>query len=407
MKKRILFVDDEPKLLQGLHRLLRGKRHEWDMDFVSSGREALECMARHPADVIVSDMRMPEMDGVELLNKVKGLYPNTIRIALSGYSEQEMTLRSVGPAHQFLAKPCDPDTLIGSITRATALRDLLESPSLTAMVANIESLPSLPGLYHEVMAEIASPEGSLKRVGEIISSDVGMSAKVLQLVNSAFFGLPQHVSSPAQAVNLLGFETIKALVLTIHVFTRHENRTSSFFPLEKLLEHSLHTARMTTIICRDKELSKARTDNAYLAGMLHDVGKLILAVNLPRQYQEVMKTSADSSLPLHVLEKKMLGASHAEVGAYLVGLWGLPDDIVEAIAYHHAVEHCVSNGFCPLNAVTLANGLLNEAEPVPGLVSDATRDISSPTGAGCAEHLNKWRQARDELIGPPPEDERP
>ncbi|MFW5792403.1 MAG: HDOD domain-containing protein, partial [Desulfohalobiaceae bacterium] len=399
---------DEPKLLQGLHRLLRGKRHEWDVDFVSSGREALECLARHPADVIVSDMRMPEMDGVELLTRVKDLYPNTIRIALSGYSEQEMTIRSVGPAHQFLAKPCDPDTLIGSITRATALRNLLESPSLTALVANIESLPSLPGLYHEVMAEIGSPDGSLKRVGEIISSDVGMSAKVLQLVNSAFFGLPQHVSSPAQAVNLLGFETIKALVLTIHVFTRYENKISSFFPLEKLMEHSLHTAGMATIICRDKELSKARTDNAYLAGLLHDAGKLILAVHLPGQYQEVMEASADSPLPLHVMEKQMLGASHAEVGAYLVGLWGLPDDIVEAIAYHHAPERCVSSGFGPLDAVALANGLLNEVEPVPGLAGDATSVVASLAGAGCAGHLDKWRQVRDELIANlPREDERP
>jgi len=200
--KRILFVDDESMVLDGLRRMLRGMRNEWEMEFAASGHEALGILAGRQFDVIVTDMRMPGMDGCQLLNHVKKLHPQVVRIVLSGQSDNDMIMKSVGPAHQFLSKPCDAEILKTTVARVCSMWNLLDDEALIKVVSGIESLPSLPQLYSEVVDEVNSAEGSLNRVGEIISKDSGMSAKILQLVNSAFFGLPRQVTSPVRAVQL-------------------------------------------------------------------------------------------------------------------------------------------------------------------------------------------------------------
>ena len=147
MNKRILFVDDEPAVLQGLQRSLRGMRQEWEMEFAASGREALETMARSPFDVVITDMRMPEMDGAQLLDQVRKRFPQTVRIVLSGQSDRETILRSIGPTHQYMAKPCDLEDLKQKLTHTFALRELLADPRLKEIVCQLENIPSLPSLY--------------------------------------------------------------------------------------------------------------------------------------------------------------------------------------------------------------------------------------------------------------------
>ena len=143
-KPHIIFVDDDENILRGLRRMLKSMSAEWGMAYASSGQEALALMSRQPFDVIVSDMRMPQMDGVELLLKVKTLFPETVRIILSGYSEKESILRTVGPAHQYLAKPCSSDELIQTINRTINLRRFIELRKVRAIVAGLSSLPTPP-----------------------------------------------------------------------------------------------------------------------------------------------------------------------------------------------------------------------------------------------------------------------
>ena len=193
-------------------------RDEWEINFAPGGKEALEWMESHPVDVIISDMQMPGMDGAQLLYEVLKSHPDTVRIILSGHADREMILRSVRPAHQYLSKPCNADILKSTIQRACNLRESLADEEMKKLISKMDTLPSLPSLYIEIMKEIQSPDSSIKRVATIIEKDMGMSAKILQLVNSAFFGVPRHISSPVQAVTMLGLEMIKALVLSIHVF---------------------------------------------------------------------------------------------------------------------------------------------------------------------------------------------
>jgi DNA-binding NtrC family response regulator len=220
--RKILFVDDDPKEIKRLRKMLRSIRHEWEMEFAVNGEEALGFMAKFPFDVIVSDMHMPGISGVELLDTVKKRYPRTVRIVHSDYSDRKMVLQSARSVHQFLMKPCNAETMKYTIERACKLRDLLRNETLKEIITGIHKLPSLPRLYNSIVAELYSKKTSLKKVSNIISQDVSMSAKILQLVNSAFFGLPQKIVDPHQAVVFLGMDTLKALVLSIHVFSSFE-----------------------------------------------------------------------------------------------------------------------------------------------------------------------------------------
>jgi len=388
--KRILFVDDEPNLLAGLRRMLRPMREEWEMGFASGGEEALGFLANEPFDVVVSDMRMPGMDGAQLLSEVKQRYPQVVRIVLSGHSEKETVFRSVGPAHQYLAKPCDPRQLKDVISRACALRDLLSEDSLRNLVSQMSTIPSLPETYTEIVKELQSPEASIKEVGQIISKDVGMTAKVLQLVNSAFFGLRRHVSDPAQAASFLGVDTLKALVLSIQVFSHFDAVEIEGLCLDTLWTHSVMTGALAKRIAAVEDVPEELRDHAFLAGLLHDAGKLIIAANLAEPYSKILAAVEHERLAFAEAERRILTNTHAEVGAYLLGLWGLADPIVEAVAFHHEPSRCMGEGFTPLTAVHVADALYHESSR-PGDAKVSVLDTEYLEQLGLADRLPAWR----------------
>ncbi|RMG44439.1 MAG: HDOD domain-containing protein [Acidobacteria bacterium] len=391
--KRILFVDDEPNVLAGLKRMLRSLRREYEMEFVGSGKEALAAMERQPADVVVADMKMPGMDGAELLEEIRRRWPDTIRLILSGHAESEAILRSIGPTHQFLAKPCDPETLRRTIRRAYATRELLENPQLKAIVSQVESLPSVPSLFQEVVEELQRPTASLRRVGELIARDVGMSAKILQIVNSAYFGLVQPIHNVERAVAFLGVETITSLVLGAHVFSQFEGNPVPGFSADALMHHSLHTAALGRRLAELECLNKQSADDVFLCGILHDAGKLVLAANLPDKYAEAIEAARDDAISETEAERSVIGGTHAEIGAYLLGVWGLPDIVVEAVAYHH------DPGRCPDPSMTLT--LLHAANALAhgDREADSFVDTDFLSARGLADRWKEWREAATSPVG--------
>ena len=363
MNKRILFVDDEPLVLQGIQRSLRSMRAEWEIEFANSGQEALEIMTRAPFDVVITDMRMPGMDGAQLLDLVKAQFPRTVRIVLSGQSDRETILRSVGPSHQYLSKPCDLEELKQRLMRAFALRDMLDNPHLKEVVGRLKTLPSLPALYVAVIETLQSPQGSIAKVGELIAKDMGMCAKVLQLVNSAFFGLSSSVSSAQQATVLIGIENLKALVLSVQVFSDFGGPLAQ--DLAFLWNHSMATASFAKAIARVQQSARGIVDDAFTAGLLHDVGRLVLASAFGDEYRGVLRQAAQPEAVLAVCEEKAFGCTHNGVGAYLLGLWGLSDSIVEAVAWHHQPAHAQPTSFSALLAVHAADFYDNQIQGHP------------------------------------------
>lgn len=356
--KNILFVDDEENVLNGLRRMLHSQRHEWHMAFANSGVEALDILQRESFDIVVSDMRMPGMDGVELLEKIRLNHPETVRIILSGYADKEAALRTISSIHQFLPKPCPPDLLVSILQRAFALGSLLRDPRMKKIVSQMHTLPSLSTLYDEVVRELQSTDASLRDVADLIARDVGMSAKILHLANSAFFGFHQRVLSPQQATVLLGLDMLRILVFSIRIFQSFPKDKLGGIDLEMMWEHSVLVARMAQRIAISESADEEIVEGALLSGLFHDIGKLVFAANLPSQWRTINRVSIGMPATALDLEDKLIGATHAEVGAYLLGLWGLKENIIEAIAWHHMPERSVAAGFTPLMAVHAATMLL-------------------------------------------------
>ena len=357
MNRQILFVDDDKNVLNGLKRMLRSMRDSWDMEFAESGMEALKILETKPFDVVVSDMRMPGMDGAQLLTKVKMLYPKTVRLILSGQSQQESIIRSIGPSHQFLSKPCNAETLRDTVSRACALMDCLNGSNIKNLMSQMTTLPSLPSLYVELLELLKSPEASIKQVGNIISKDIGMTAKVLQLVNSAYFGIPRRINSASEGVSLLGLDLIKSLAFSVQVFSQFDQDRLPGFSIEQLWHHSMGTAVFSRKIAWHEKQDSELADNAFMAGMLHDVGKLIMAYNIPEEYSKTIQIAKETCVPHWQAEKEVFGTSHDEVGAYLLTLWGIPNTIVEPVMFHHRPLESHDKMFTNVTAVHTADSL--------------------------------------------------
>lgn len=353
--KHILFVDDDPLILAGLRRILRSRQVEWEMRFASSGAEALALMGTSPADVVVTDMDMPGMNGAQLLNEIMRLYPKTIRIILSGAANTDKIIQCVEGTHQFLSKPCDGTALHSAINRALELDAWIGNEAIKTFLTQVRTIPSPPELYRKIVHELNSQNGDMGEIGELISQDAAMTAKILQLVNSAFFGVSHRISNPKEAIIYLGLDLIKSLVLAIHVFSESEFDGSIKIHIAMLHQHSLNTAitakNIALLECQKNEMSNA----AFSAGLLHDIGKLVLLSNFSDQYREVLAQSKQNHFPIADSEKAVYGVTHAEVGAYLLGLWGLPMPLVEAAMFHHHPSLSQSQGFTPLTAVHVAN----------------------------------------------------
>ncbi len=359
MKKQVLFVDDEEMVLQGLQRSMRPMRNDWDMTFVDSGVKALAFMEKTTVDVLVSDMRMPGMNGVQLFGQVATRYPKTVRLILSGHADQDLILQCVGSAHQFLSKPCDPEALRLTVRRAMELEGSLKNAQLQQLLARMDHLPSIPSLYSEIVEKMNDPEAGLDEVGAIIAKDPGMTAKILKLVNSAFFGLRREVSNPADAAGFLGLDTIKSLVLSLNAFAQYENLKPEGFSLPALWNHSLSTAAAAKRIAQLEKADLKTVDQAFVAGLLHDTGKTVLACNFPDQYGKTIQAAEAQGADLLVAEQDAFGANHADVGGYLLGLWGLPASVVDAIALHHHPQQSADTAFTALTAVHAANAIVN------------------------------------------------
>lgn len=389
-RKRVLFVDDEVNVLQGLRRLLHPLRQEWDMTFVESGAAALAHLAEAPVDVVVSDMRMPGMDGAQLFEHINQIYPHIVRIVLSGHSDHNMIMRSVKVAHQYLTKPCDAMVLKTTIVRTCALQEILNNTALVNLLAGMGTLPSLPILYQQIMEAVQDSNISMMKVGGIIGQDIGMTAKLLQLVNSAFFSLRRQVTTSAEAVSLLGLETIKTLVLSIQLFNHFDATRLCGLGLDTLWQHSLAVGMCAKGLVKMEGNDHAMAEVAFTGGLLHDVGKLVLATNFPEPYGEVHRLMDEQGWTDWQAEQHIFGATHVDIGTYLLGLWGLPETLVEMLAFHHTPGACLTqHTFSPLTAVAVADVLVNQdAAAEPGEMEHATYLAE----LGLSDRLVHWRR---------------
>jgi len=357
-RPRILFVDDEPDVLAALRQSLRRDRARWDVSFAAGGRDALELFATTPFDVVVTDMRMPEIDGAELLSRVKHEHPSTVRIVLSGQADERHALRSISSAHLWLSKPCPHEALVDALERALASCRCLRSHALSNLIGGVSALPSPPAQYAALMRALDEPDPSARAVAAVLEEDPAMSAKILQITSSAFFSTPRAIATVHEAVALLGFETMSQLVLTSGVFEQLEMGCSDAAAAEARRMHCVLVARIAR---RIGERAGLKASECFTAGMLHDIGELLLASRLGRLFTKASEKARSEATPRSEIELALFGATHAELGAHLIARWGLPLPIVDAVLQHDAQRASELPERTPLGAVVrVADALAEE-----------------------------------------------
>lgn len=399
--KCILFVDDEAGLHQELERAMLFGQEGWTLTYAPDGATALDLLARQGVDVVVADVRMTAPGSASLLAAVRDHYPAIARIALSAQADREAVLRKMGAGHRYLSHPCEPAQLMIAIGEALAVRDTLNNDALKGIVSRVQSLPSLPTLYIDILEELNNPEPRLAIISSIVERDLAMTAKLLQLVNSAYFGRPGRTSSVQQAVQFLGVETLQALVLGVHIFSSMHCSARHFHP-SALWRHSVATSALAGAIARAQGAFPRIVTESVTAGMLHDCGKLLLASVMPAEFDAVVIRARRENTAVWRVEQEALGCTHAEIGAYLLGLWGLPDPVVAAVAWHHRPSDSGSQTFNAVAAVHAANTI----RP-PGQLGEPA-DMAYLDRIGLRARYAAWcRLAADSDPGPTPSSRAP
>jgi HD-like signal output (HDOD) protein len=388
---RVLFVDDEPNVLAGLRRMLHAEREQWETCFVPGASEALGSFAERPFDVVVSDMRMPGMDGADLLMKVRELRPATVRIVLSGQTDRASAMKAASVAHQYLSKPTDAETLKSAVGRARELERRLGQPRLRSALGGLERLPSPSATVRSLNAALVDPASDVDTIVRIVEPDLGISAKLLQLVNSAFFALPREVTSVREAVAYLGLDNVRALATSADLVQALGNGPAFDILARRLQAHCASVVQLARhILPRPR-----RPADLFLGALLHDLGLLAAAALVPDAWGEL--SALGTGLWTLDKERGLLGATHADIGAYLLCLWGMPYGAVDIVARHHDPGPVAGGSLAEVHAVFLAEGLLAEVDDLPG--HPCGLDERDAGELGVVEMLDDWRYYRDKLIG--------
>jgi HD-like signal output (HDOD) protein/CheY-like chemotaxis protein len=389
-KKRILLADADAQACEDFRKALG---ESWEVTAVADGNAALADMERQPSHVLVADLDLAELDGVELLNRIQSSYPKTIRFILANDLDRERMMKQVLGAHQFLSKPLDFSVLKSTIERTVALDRFVASNSIRELVSRIRTLPTIPSLYLEVVAALNSPNATTEQVSAIIAKDMAMMTKLLLVINSAGFGLSRKITNPTEAVGLLGFETVKSMVMTIKLLTQYDKIKPVYFSIDKLWRHSTEVARTAKLLTVMHTDDFAMAEAAFTAGLMHDLGKVVLAANFDEQYRGAQSLARKQQMPLWEVEREIFGASHGEIGAYLLGLWGMPLDVLEVAAFHHQPANSVEKYFTPLTAVHVANALKHENDPDKEGWAASKIDEAYLAEIGVLDQLPVWRNA--------------
>ncbi|MFP4542300.1 MAG: HDOD domain-containing protein [Opitutales bacterium] len=355
---RVLVVDSDPTFLRSLQRSQPELMGSWDCRLAASEEAAVELMTTFAADVVIAEFYLGGgRTGLEVLESIAALKPDTIRILTGDRADRRMAIQAVSAAHQFIGRNDPTGAFVEAVDRALRLREMISNPGLRSLINSIQALPSLPSLYLDITRELRSVDPDIDKLIGDIEMDPAITAKVLQLVNSGFFALPERIADVGEASRLLGIEMLQSLVLLSGVFSQFEQQGGIFLSVHSFWKHSLAVGRLAQAVVRFLPGGEDFRQEAFTAGLLHDIGDLILSVHRHREHTQASQVSASENLPRHRVERQLIGASHADAGAYMLNLWGLPITTVEAVAYHHDPEKTSSSAPSVLTAVHLANAL--------------------------------------------------
>ncbi|MGZ8940677.1 MAG: HDOD domain-containing protein [Limisphaerales bacterium] len=388
---RILVLIDNAAALAQVEPHFAALPEAWKVHVSQSSEDALCQLEQVAFDVIFVDLKSGPLASIQFLHQVWSRHPSTIRFLLSdSLAPDIMVTCALGP-HQVLLKPLEGPAIRNAMERAALVNRLFQNKDVQTLVSRIRTFPSRPTIYAEVIRELRSSNASAQTVGELVSRDLAISAKLLQITNSAFFGFNRPVAKPGDAVLLLGMETTASLVLGIEAFSQLDNVKLKYFSTDQIWRHCQIVANSARAIAEHVTQDADLAQEAYTAALLHDIGKLALAVNLDEAYRDALNVGREKHIPAWQVERQAFGATHAEAGAYLLSLWGLPANVIEAVANHHIPARELSSEYTALTALHVANAIDHSLtqQRVPG--EEVQIDLDYPAELRIIEQLDTFR----------------
>lgn len=390
--RKVLFVDDNQPLINSFKNYFEKIPKNWAPIYHTDPLKAMDLLIFGDIDIIITDIHMPNMNGVKLLEFVKKEHPDVIRIAISGEEDTPEILAQAKNAHRYIQKPVDLNALRELIERVSTLSEIIPNSDTRKIVASLECIPTTPKVYRELLSELNSEDSSLKHISEIVSEDPALTAGLLKIVNSAFFNLPNEITSVQQAVTLLGLEIVKGVLFSVEMVRTFSIDEEKTFSINDIVEHSLLVANFTKTILEHEHVNRAIIEKTFITAILHDIGELVFAYALPERYRTIIEVSRSFEQTLARLEMQVLGSTHAEAGAYLLGLWGLPDDIVSAIAHHHTPAKASGTAAAILATMHAADYICCKLFPEFRLGGEEHIEISFLKKLKIHQRLDKWEE---------------
>jgi len=329
--KNVLFVDDEKQILKAFRRAFIDS--SFQVKLASSGEEALALLKEGHINLVISDMRMPKMDGYSLLSQVKVMYPEVLRVILSGYSDERVVFKALKKniAKLYLFKPWDNEVLEKTIIGILKTQDLLTSHHLMRVINEIEELPTTPVSYNKIL-KLIEEDASEKIIGTAIEKDQAIASQVLHIANSAYYG--KKTGSVQEAIFKIGLEGTRELILSTSIIQAFSGERVLSRKIEEMWGYAFVVNKLVQFIY--KEILERPFPSEYQAtGLLHNIGCVFLLTLFGKDYLHKKVEAKNSHISMCEMEKRSFGITHTEAGGFLMSWWGFPFPIIEATLYHH------------------------------------------------------------------------
>lgn len=392
---RLLYLEEDPTLVAQLIHYL-GHKTEWEVAHAKNAQEARAIAGKQPIDVALLSATMPDTDPVAIAEELTTVHKKITIFVLAPDAETGGGLAYASGRFQWLAKPCPPESLISAIERMASLVSWLTNNTTIDLVAGLHSLPTIPSNYQGVIRAIHSPHSSAQDIAAAVEKDMGITSRVLQVANSAYYGYSKKITSPMEASMLLGIDTLKSLVRYTHVLNNFPQTPATNAVFDQVWRHSAGVAAVARKIVLKHTRDEALGDEAFTAALLHDIGKVVLTSLRGEEYKAVIRQAAETNTPLASVERIKLKTTHAETGAYLLSLWGIPFSILEAVAWHHYPRECKEKKFTALTAVHVANVAEHRRQRTDDSKNIPTLDELYLTEVGVWEQAQEWVKLRPE-----------
>lgn len=365
---------------------------DWQLVFCGSAMQMLETLG-HDVDVMIAPDATDLGSTTDLFLQARNNHASTLRIVLLDSSRQSSSDQLSSLVNRTLSRQSSPESLIGSVSAALQLRAVMCNKRLRNLVEKLPNVPTLPEKYQEIQTALQNDTATMQSIGRIIETDPALTARILQLANSAAFGLPHPVSTAGEALSRLGINTVAGMVLSHGVFTQFDQRTIRSTGIRDVFWHSSVMGQLARRVMADYTDNVRRIDQAMTAGILSDIGTLVLAAGMPDAMAICRRIVEKDGRADWDVESDLIGFTHMQVGAMLLSMWDLPDSIIEAVAYHHNPSQCPETQFTPLSAVHVGNAILKRQDEtiVPNLDWPYIERINA------SDHVVTWNKLPEQM----------